>query len=94
MSTLYYYAARKDDGKMPDMETGNFPWNVAKHWDIAFLIHHTHLEKGMWKHDDGKRYYVSHISDEDFDLLHAFGVECVTEFPAIYPNDGKKVRSS
>ncbi len=83
--TLYYYAARVDDGRHSDTSTARFPHRIAKNWDIDFLLYHPYLEEGMYDHDNGKRYYLSKLSWEEFDMLRAFGVTCATDFRAVYP---------
>lgn len=83
---LHYYVARVDDKQIIGIPSSHFPWSVAKKWEVAFLINVDLVNgTGTYDHEDGNRYYVDVISKEEYDMLIAFGVECVTEFPAEYP---------
>jgi hypothetical protein len=92
-SESFYYAARLDDQRCKNIPTARFPHTVAKKWDIVFLVLHTYLHEGMYDHDDGNRYYLGRISWEEFDMLKAFGVTCVTDFHADYPCSDPNVTS-
>lgn len=81
----HWYAVRLDDQRHKDIPTARLPHYIGKKWDVAFLLYHSYIEEGMYDHDDGKRYYLGRISWEEFDMLKAFGVTCVTDFPADYP---------
>ncbi len=83
---MYCYAARLDDNKIIGIHSAKFSHRVGKKWDIDFLIYVDYsLKVGIYDHENGKRYYVSEITWVDYDMLIAFGVEGVTEFPANYP---------
>ena len=84
---MNYYAARLDDKKVTGIDSACFQWTIAKKWEIAFLICHDYLIQGIYEHEDGNRYYVDEITWIEYDMLIAFGVEGVTEFPATFPVD-------
>ena len=86
---MYCYAARLDDNKITGIHSAKFSHLVGKKWDIDFLIYVDYsLKVGIYDHDNGKRYYVSEITWVDYDMLIAFGVEGLTEFPALSQRQG------
>ena len=71
-----YYAVRYDPNHL-----ARDGWSNGPQWDIIFLvICHSQRFAGMYSFPDGNRYWVSHITWEEFDMLTAFGVEWIKNF--------------